>query len=92
MPIVVIVVARPVAELHKHQHNDVGQEIGQRMHSVGYHGSRPAHNARHKLKHQQHRVDDASSYGNTVYGLFSLTVGIGFFHQCFDIKGLQLQI
>ena len=59
---------------------------------ISVHGSRSAQDSSSKLQCQQHRIDDAAGNGNTVYGLLSLTVGIGFFHQCFEIKGLLLQI
>ena len=59
---------------------------------ISVHGSRPAQDSSRELECQQHSIDDAAGNGDTVYGLFSLTVGIGFFHQCFEIKGLQLQI
>ena len=59
---------------------------------ISVHGSRSAQDSGRELEHQQHSIDDAAGNGDTVYALFSLTVGIGFFHQCFDIKGLHLQI
>ena len=62
------------------------------MHGIGYHGSRPIQDSGRELECQQHCIDDAAGNGDTVYGLFSLTAGIGFFHQCFEIKGLHLQI
>ena len=55
-------------------------------------GSRPAQDTCNKLEYQQQRINDAAGNGDTVYGLFSLTVGIGFFHLCFEIKELLLQI
>ena len=92
MPIVVILVLRLVAELDEQQHHNVSHEVGQRVHGISYHGSRPAQDSGGELQCQQQRIDDAASNGDTVYGLFSLTVGIGFFHQFFEIKGLLLQI
>ena len=54
-------------------------------------GDRSVQDSDCELECQQQRINDAAGSGDTVYGLFSLTVGIGFFHQCFEIKGLYLQ-
>ncbi|WP_375712597.1 hypothetical protein [Hoylesella timonensis] len=62
------------------------------MHGISYHGCRTSQDSSRELECQQHSIDDAAGNGETVNGLFSLTVGNGFFHQFFDIKGLHLQI
>jgi hypothetical protein len=70
--VVVPLVARLAGDSDEHQHDDVGDEVAQRMHRVGHHRRTPAHDSGHELQHYQQGVDRRSDQRHPVYLLLSL--------------------
>ena len=82
MPVVVALVLRLTAQPDEDQHDKVGHEVAQRMDGIGYHSSRTAQHACHKLEDQQHAIDHAAAYRHAINGLLPLPV-IFLFHRFF---------
>ena len=67
MPVLVRFVGRFAADAHKHQHDDICDKVGQRVHRIGNHCRTMSHNARHKLKQQEHHIHGATNHRYLIY-------------------------
>ena len=89
--VVMVSVFGLAAQPYEDHHHHVGQKVRQRVHRIGYHRSRTAHDAGDKLEYQQHHIDDAALDGHPVDGAHPL-VGDHLFlllRYCHDILHLR---
>ena len=67
MTVVVRLILRFPANVHKKQDDAIRHEIRQRMNGIGHHRGTMPHEACHKFEEQQHHVDCSSNDRNLIY-------------------------
>ena len=72
-------VLRLVGDAGKNEHDNVGGEVGQRVHRIGYHGRTVSRDAGQEFEHDQYEVDETSRPRHFI----NLFFPFGLFHFVF---------
>ena len=72
MPVVMVSILRFGTHVDKGQHDDIGDEIRERVHGIGNHRRAMSHDTRNKLEGQQRHIARTAHQRHLIYLFLSI--------------------